>query len=262
MTQSYTPFLTLEIDHPYFNGDSKAPISISPTRDTARFITRYGLVINKKQGAITLFAPSAVPLADLFKMVVHDAEINSLDFSLTTEDPFYSLYTDLPEVLNSLAIYTSENALDESEHEPIVLFPEFQQVQSFPEIGQIYVKLNDLIGVLETKKSGNFILKMEARSLLWKYNVLNISTLNELAIVSDDGIQFSGPTEVSHNGQSAMQFVCKMLIPCRAVPEYSFGLSNNGRLIINGLPSPSLESIEIKVIDSVPVAYSSIFVYL
>lgn len=55
MTQSYTPFLTFEIDHPYFNGDSKAPISISPTRDTACFIARYGLVINKKQGAFTHF---------------------------------------------------------------------------------------------------------------------------------------------------------------------------------------------------------------
>ena len=104
---------------------------------------------------------------------------------------------------------------------------------------------------------------MEARSTFWQYNVFNLNTLNGLAIVSDSGIRFSGPTEVLFsNGWRGLQFASMELIPCREFYSNSFGLVGNGSLIMKGLPIPSVETMEISLIDAVPIAYSSVFVYL
>lgn len=259
----YNPFLTIEIDHPYFNGGNKAPISISPTIKTTHFFSRYGLLMKQAQGTIVLFAPSTVPLVGLFEKVVHDVEMHFLDFEMRPEDPFYSNYTNLPKPSYVCSIYSTARTLDQIEHESIDLFPEFKAVQSFDSIGKIHIELIVLIRILKTNKAAKFIPKMEARSTLWQYNIITRIAFNELAIVSDSDVQFSEPTEVLlQDGVKACQFASKVLIPCRAIPEYSFRLSQNGSLIINELPSPSLGSIEIRLIDSVPIAYSPIFVYL
>jgi hypothetical protein len=259
----YNPYLTIEIDHSYFNGENKAPISISPTIKTTHFFSQYGLLMKQALGTIVLFAPSNVPLVGLFEKVFRDGEINSLDFEMRTKDVFYSNYTDLPVDSNVFSIYSSARTLDQIEQEPIELLPEFKGAQNFDAIGIIQIEVKDLIKVLETKKIAKFISKMEARSTFWQYNVFNLNTLNGLAIASDSGIRFSGPTEVIFsNGVRGLQFASLELIPCREFYSNSFGVSGNGSLIIKELPNPSVESIKIRLIDSVPIAYSSAFVYM
>ncbi|AEL26483.1 hypothetical protein [Cyclobacterium marinum] len=259
----YEPFLTIEIDHSYFNGENQAPISILPTNNTTHFFSRYGLVVKQEQGTIVLFASSTVPLVGLFEKVVQDAEINSLDFEMRTEDVFYRNYTDLPVGSNVSSIYSSAGTLDQIEQESIELLPEFEGAQYFDVIGIIQIEVKDLIKILETKKIAKFISKMEARSTFWQYNVFNLNTLNGLAIVSNSGTRFSGPTEVLFsNGWRGLQFASMELIPCREFYSNSFGLVGNGSLIMKGLPIPSVETMEISIIDAVPIAYSSVFVYL
>lgn len=108
--------------------------------------------MKQEQGTIVLFASSTVPLVGLFEKVVQDAEINSLDFEMRTEDVFYRNYTDLPVGSNVSSIYSSAGTLDQIEQESIELLPEFEGAQYFDVIGIIQIEVKDLIKILETKR--------------------------------------------------------------------------------------------------------------
>jgi len=261
----YKLLLAIQIDHPYFNGDDLATISILPTRSTGSLMSRFGIVMKQKQGSVSLYAASPVPLEDFLKNMLEETGTDTLDFDMLSEDSFFNNYTDTPTDTQGLFVYSSENTLNQAENESIVLYPQFKESQNERRIGQIRIGIKDLILITETEGTGHFKARFNARSIQWQYHVTNNNglPLTDMSIASDSGIQFSSPTEVVlQNGQTAFRFDSKVLIPFRQKSEYSFDLVQDGKIILKGLPNSTPNHLIGVKIKTETILCCPMFIYL
>ncbi|EPR68431.1 hypothetical protein [Cyclobacterium qasimii] len=261
----YQLVFKIDVNHSYFNGNQKAPLTIIPSQSSGQSISRLNFIVKKRNGGLDLFVASPFPLADYLKTIVHKTGIEFFDFDLISEDTYFTSYTAFPVDGLGLFQYSSDDELNKIENGIIVLHPVYQGAQTGPALGRIRVCLDDLIPPLEAGRSVHFNINFNSRSIQWQYNFLNNGglPLTGISIVSDSGVQFSGPTEVVlKNGHSAMRFDSNVLIPLRQNPEYSFDLLKGGKIILKGLPSPSPSGLFKIETDTEAIMGAAMYVYV
>ncbi|WP_339923471.1 hypothetical protein [uncultured Cyclobacterium sp.] len=239
-TTQYQLVFKIDISHSYFNGDKKAPFTLIPSLSSRQSMSRLNFLVNKREGGMDLFAASPSPLSDYLKAIILETGIEYFDFDIISEDTYFTFYTDFPVDRLGFFQYSSDDELNQTENEITLLHPVFKEGQIDSAVGSLRIGLNALIPALEAGGNVHFNINFKTQSIQYQYNILNNSgPLTEMSIASDSGIQFSGPTKVVlHNGQSAMRYDSKVLIPLRQKPEHSFDLVQDGKIIFKGLPHP------------------------
>ena len=116
-------------------------------------------------------------------------------------------------------------------------------------------------------------IRFEARSTYWKYFIASkyLNGLDQVEIQSPDtDISFTGPEEVTLvNGDKAFSFLSEKVLPLQEFPQHVFQLKkgngpgeSGGRMLLDRLPVPSVQSIIPESRSNGSKIFSEIFVYL
>lgn len=234
---SYTPFSKIELSHGYFGNARIDMVSIVPTRSTADFMEKAGLLHRPDAEGIQLFHTenSASLIASL-------PETNKLTFFLLQDNPLFHTVTDItiPSPDQELLWFVKEDPGDDAEnilleHQVIKTSDDSENTRTLSE-----PLPTNLIGVIEIDfdPSGglaarNFGIRFEARSATWRYQIMSGEDMNlglcQVKSTQKD-IRFSDlRTKKLDNG--AIAFEAKTISPIPMSQRFSF----SNRLIGEGL---------------------------
>ncbi|QHT66030.1 hypothetical protein GXP67_04750 [Rhodocytophaga rosea] len=139
--------------------------------------------------------------------------------------------------------------------------------------GALKDELIQIIKERDTPGTRAYKIAFQARSTYWKYLIVPkySNGLQHASIATNDkNIAFKGPEKITlANGDSAFMFQSEEVLPLSESAPYLFQLKknknadeNNGRIIINRLPHPSLGLVKPQSRSDDSKVFSEILVYI
>lgn len=249
MNQSnYKLIFSISISHSYFDEKIDPSIIFRPSESSKKLMTRFGLLFNQTENRFELYGNTEESIVSFLETIEDSTEITSLDFDLNFSNQSFYAYTELPIDWIGQLVFSSDNELNRIENENIVLQPSFIEEQNINRIGKLHIQFADLLNLANISNPVNFNISFSSRATQWQYYIVN-STINTSFgdIYIDSGIQFDGPVKVTlTNGQDALLFKSKTLIPLSNLPKHKLDLVNtDGIVIVKGLPNASPNKISI-----------------
>jgi len=263
MATSYQLICSVELLHAYFVNDVMQNVGIHPDDGTRAILQQYDLKLRLNLNKLEIYGNShtlsGIPFDDLPRLA----------FYIMVEDPYFYNYTQLP-IDQNKKVYVFENqpektSLSKQEFvsdEDITTEDHSTPAQVF---GQIYLTLTGAADEVPT-----YQLKFEARSIIWRYYIINNSS-TEVAIVSinvedspsafiDKGVQ------PILNGQQAHVMESDPQQPIVMKEQYSYALSLkisvNDRASSIRLPYPSAQQLKKVETEEGTLFYSDMYIYI
>ncbi|MCB0835844.1 MAG: hypothetical protein KDD99_04210, partial [Bacteroidetes bacterium] len=252
-----------------------------PEVSTGRIMQQYGLLFRFYNDTLTFLMPGMSTVSELLNDITLNTSISSFIFTLTTSEPYFYQYTDLPIGQITEIMFDSHEVMDTEQNDQIQLKPDFIENKETPQIAQVKIHFDDLIKLSESENPIQYSIQFQARSTQWIYYFIggNLNDQSKLAVYdkSNPQIRFEGPSPVKlPNGQDALQFSSgNHLIPFSEFPNFQFDLIDKSQkkhekepqeaqetIIIKGLPNPKPAYISITYMDDKSLVNSPMYVYL
>lgn len=263
---NYILILSVSISHSYFHENIDTSLKFQPSTSSRSLMSRFRIFFRQTKNGLELYGPAEESIEVFLEAISHATEITSFDFDFNSSDPNFYVYTELPIDWAGQLVYSSDNELNRTENEHIILFPSFIERHNETRLGQLRIEFIDLLRLSNTGNSINFHISFNSRSTQWQYYIINKGPISSDAIYinNDADIQFDGPVAVTlQNGDKASLFSSKILIPLSDVPKHRFNLINNGgEIIFKGLPEPNKKKISISENNGKTKTSSSMYVYI
>ncbi|MEP5341087.1 MAG: hypothetical protein ABJL44_10845 [Algibacter sp.] len=270
---SFSEIFSLEVLHSYYQGDICKGLSYNPILTSEDLMKRFSFKQRLTDTGFSFYTNSD-SIAQLLNYITHTTGETSFEFEVTTEDPHFYQFTDLP--INQIGIikYNSGSISSVSETNEIVLKSEFVPVLETNILFNITINFEDLIALNNKQDMTYYQIQFEARSTQWKYYILNNSAqfFGQLSINGTSEINFEGPEDVMlQNGENALLFSSgDALLALSEIPKYSFNListtkksdANRSKIIFKGLPNPNPNTLEIVTDKATPLVASLMYVYI
>ena len=266
MQTNYNVLFSIQVFHSYFKNSTGSFLQVSPDSSTKTLLQAYGLVFRAGNSGFDMYANAHETGIDLLEQLYLSSGINSFNFDITTHDPMFHNYTELPLGFQGLLSYSSDDGSNQLENEnTTLLHTRMVDAQNERKLGTLKIRFDDIKKQLNSNVQAHYTIRFAARSTLWQYYVVNQSDLNleGMRIKSLAGIQFDGPVAVSvPNGQKAFLFTSKTFIPLSEYAMYKFDLITDAGLIISVLPTPGPANLSFTVVNGVKKACSPVYLYL
>jgi hypothetical protein len=271
---SFSKIFSLEVLHSYYQGDICKGLSYNPILASEDLMKRFSFKQTSTETGFAFYTNSKQTIAQLLNYITNTTGETSFEFEVTTEDPHFYQFTDLP--INQIVVikYNSSSISSVSETNEILLKSEFITVLETNTLFNITINFEDLIALNNNQEMAYYQVQFEARSTQWKYYILNNSTqfFGQLSINGSSGINFEGPEEVIlQNGENALLFSSgDALLALSEIPKYSFNIisttkkneANRSKIIFKGLPNPNPNTLEIVTDKATPLVASLMYVYI
>lgn len=263
---NYILILSVSISHSYFHEKIDSSLKFQPSALSKALMSRFRIVFRQSKNGLELYGPAGESIEVILEAISHATEITSFDFDFNSSDPNFYVYTELPIDWAGQLVYSSDNELNRTENEHIILYPSFIERQNETRLGQLRIEFIDLLRLSNTGNPASFHISFNSRSTQWQYYIINKGPISSdtIYINNDADIQFDGPVTVTlQNGEEASLFTSKILIPLSDVPKHIFNLINNGgEIILRGLPQPNKQQISISENTGNTIVSSPMYVYI
>ena len=274
MKSSFYKVFSLEVLHSFYQGNICKGLTYRPFLASKDLMKRFSFKQTATATGFAFYTSTMQPIAELLNYITNTTGETSFDFEVTTEDPHFYQFTDLP--INQIGIikYNSSSILSISETNKIILKPEFVPVLETNILFNITINFEDLIALNIEQDIAYYQIQFKARSTQWKYYILNDSAqfFGQLSIKGTSEINFEGPEEASiQNGQKALLFSSgNELLALSEIPKYNFNLIgitkknevDRSQIVFKGLPNPNPNVIEIVTDKADPLVVSLMYVYI
>ena len=271
--------MKINLFHQYYDDNIWHNLCVKPDLETLVFFKRYHLLLFTTPHGIELFY-SGSQLLSRFLVALKDLlEGQYLRFYLHNSDPYYAHLCDFPlDWAGQLNYHSQSFSADRKT-------PEIKQLntQLVPRtvigggiIGQILIAVEDI----QLKPAPTFVIQITARQTVWRYYVVNRTdrAFQKLAIHDGHGFLFNDPeVVVLPTGETALRFDSgKRRIALRQRIRHAFNLVElfdgvgansavegiNSKILIEGLPIPQANKLQIERHHGKSHVYSPMYIYL
>lgn len=271
MNSQYKIIFSIQVFHEYFEKGICKYIEIQPNKATINTINRYGFKINRNENAFEFYSNVPKNISDYLNYIQANSGQDCFEFDLTSSDPNFTLYTELPTNWTNKFIYTSSNTV--YENQKTVLTASSIPNNSSVSIGSVKIYFKDITALINTNNECNYAIKYESRATQWRYYIINKSQIpiNDLEIVSKIPVDFEQSTNVIlQNGNRAQLFSSGgNFMKMSEIPKYKFDLvdkstigNQKGKTIFKGLPNPRPNNIGLDEGNKEKIVTSSMYVYI
>ena len=257
MNTTYTSLFKITVAHSYYASGICECLHYTATADTKRWMEKYGMLLKLNTNGFEVFTTTNQSIETHLNYIAQVSQNNYFAFAGITSDPNFYNFTNIPMDQLGVLSYTSDNNENITANETTQLAETFSSAAATQEAVSITITFNDIIRLYKATNNVQFNIQMNARETQWKYYVINNSNqeFKQLAIQSDNDIQFSEPTAVTlQNGQNALLFSSETTkIPLKNTVQYTFNLintkttltGNRTETIIKGLPIPNPQNVQL-----------------
>jgi hypothetical protein len=264
--------LSAEVQHSYYKDNICTCLQFTPVNQTAGLLNRFGIITRSNLNGFELFvSPGAAGLPALMRYMVKAANQPVLEYQITSTDPYFLLFTELPFGQPGQLVYDTGSANNRFEKECLQLGEQIIK-QPGAGLGTLIVSLDDLLRYGDSSGFTRMRIDFMARSTQWQYYVINRSSvqLDNPAVTAKNRDGFEGPTNVTiATGQQALLFSSgTRLLPLCEEPGYSYDLVNTAgksiaaKVIYKGLPTPDPARIGAVTMNGEGRISSPMYVYI
>lgn len=223
--------LELALRHDYYEDGHWHHARVVPDAATAALMARLGLMGAAEEGSFRLLYFGARTRED-FLAYTADCVASTLTFLLHTPDENFFSMTDLPlQARGRLGFSTSRTAGDATRQGPLSLLPVYAgQASAGTVVGEVEVRLDDLLTPAALAAGGRYLIGLGARSTQWRYCIVNRSQRPfDDPVVTAGDITFEKPDATTLAGEAALLFSSgSTRLPLRQRQMRTFSLVNGG----------------------------------
>lgn len=275
ITSSYTRIFGLAVYHTYFENDVCTCLQFTPDAATSVLLSKYGFKMRTSVNGFDFFFNGRGSAADILDYVAKVTRQNYFEFTISSTNEAFLLFTDLSVDWLGQITFDSSSASNQNTNGTIVLAEQLEACSLASDPGVLRIYFADILA----NDYPAYQIRLNARATQWQYYIVNKSAavLDNPAISGKPSAGFNGPETVTiPTGQQAILFSSGDLLPLSEVPKYKFDLVNNaasdipspskkstsGKLIFKGLPNPDPGNVGIVQINGKKQTASPIYVYL
>lgn len=251
---SYKLFLTIKIDHEYYNSfeGELAPVSVMPTSKTQDLLKQYNMLIKSQPGNIEIIVE-----AERFEDLVDTTENFNVQFMLISLDPIFRSITKMPnsfDVADIKANFTNKNNLDAT----ITNWFTFEKEKNDSlGLGSSKSKLIGLLNIniskpLLTLKPKEIKIHFLSISTYWKYYIFSYYNQKDLEIINikHDEPMFTKFESEFISNKKVHVFASIDAIPLRKAYSEYYSLLSGTKILYKCLPIPNPNHTSTEIIDN------------
>jgi len=258
--------------HSFFKDGKARMLNYKASAETEQIIRNRGLYIKDNDNGFTLYSSNNESKNEIFNYLYTTLEIESLEFEITSTDPLFFNYTELPlNWVGQITYSTSSETTGKSDN-AITLTPKLSENMSTSKLGAIQFLLEDLIAQ-PGDDSVKYEIQFDARKTQWNYYIIPQKQMEGLAITNKSGLIFNGPEQVNlPNVSSALKFSSgKELIALQESSDLKIDLIQHVNLpngsattetIFSNLPLADRNKIGIVKTEEGQLATSEMYIYI
>lgn len=251
---SYKLFLTIKIDHEYYNSfeGELAPVSVMPTSKTHELLKQYNMLIKSQPGKIEIIVET-----ERFEDLVDTTEHFNAQFMLTSLDPIFRSITKMPnsfDIADIRANLTNKENIDIDMSHWVTSEKEENNNSSLDSsnlklIGLLNIEINKPLLTLKPKAINIHFLSI---STYWKYYIFSYYNQKDLEIIN---IKHNEPmftkfeSEIISN-KKAHVFSSIDAIPLRKAYSEYYSLLSGTTILHKCLPIPNPNHTSTEIIDN------------
>jgi hypothetical protein len=275
MSQSvYIKAFDVLVYHTFFDTGKCNCLHFIPDPAAEKLFRKFGLRMNHLSNGFELYVPSHSSVTDTLNYISKTTALDYFEFSIQSENPFFTLFTAIPINFAGQITYTSKDPENQDSNGTVLLHETLAQEKSGSFLGVLRIYFEDLT----TTDPLHFELHFTARATQWQYYVINKNAvpLNHPVISEKGKMQFEGPQQVVlPTGEKALLFTSgETDLPLSEKPKYKFDLSSksepsdsgqpnsNGKVLLKGLPVPDVSRIGIIDNTGTIQVTSPMYIYL
>jgi len=256
------PLFEIHLRHRYFNNGVFQGCKILADSSTSDVIRRYGMLMHMVEGVFACYPASSDDVSEFLSYLNMQLQGAPLRFLLLADEAQFIFMTDVPLNWVGQVMMDSKSGTAEYSHGEtrIRLTQTFsgRTVRQCGVIGMISIHLDDLLATVPV--GGRYVVDFRARSLPWRYYLVNRSQtkLNSPMIRDQNQVCLDGPVSmVLPNGEPGLCFSSgAMVFPLQQIPTLIFDLIDRLPLamdseehaiehcLIHGLPTPDVGELE------------------
>jgi len=262
----FTPLLSVQVQHTYFEDGACNCIKFTPAAVTQSLFTRFNCVMRYNTGGFVLHINKQDEVAALLAHIKTATGETAFAFDISTTDPAFALFTDMPLHNHVNMVYNSGYAANTVTPGGMQLVATMVDDAVNKTIGQLIICFDDITKCLAGTSGPHYSIQYKARSTQWQYFIINKSglALHSLRITNNKGIIFNGPENILlENGEPAYLFSTgDAVLPISEKAQYIFSLAAGSRIVIKSLPTATKTNVQIIVEDGIIKAVSAVYVYI
>lgn len=280
MIQSYKMIFSLGVFHTYFENGICTCLHFSPASSSSALLKRFGFKMRQQVNGFDLFCNTTGNIPSLFSYMTSAGGQDYFEFTMTSSNRAFPLFTDLPSGGPGQLIFDSGSASNQFVNGAVLLAGSTLSMPVVTETGSLKIYFSDIMKFQDAAGSTAFEIRFKALATQWQYYIVNKSAaqLDNPSISGKPGVSFEGPENVTiPSGQQAMLFSSGTnLLPLSEVPKYKFDLVNNpatgnpspakkipgGKIIFKGLPNPDPGNTGFIMLNGKKQSSSPIYVYV
>ncbi len=206
MNIQYNKLIELGVYHTFFKDGKMKRLVLNPSPETQSLITKYGLSIKAMEHGFTLFSSNSNEVGDILEYLKNNTETESMEFEISSKDPNFYNYTDLPLYSSNQLEYS--NDADENLTDNGVLTLKSKSIEKLQTtfFGTIKIYFEALKDHL-SKGISEYEIHLDARKTQWNYLVIaSTPMIGKLLIEGNSDLKFEEPTEIElMNGDKAQK---------------------------------------------------------
>jgi len=243
---TFKKIISLSVMHPYFQEDKCNCLTFQPSPNTARAMKSYGFMLRGNTNGFEFLSKENFD----FNYLLDHTDIESFNFNFSSANPNFLSFTKLPLDWKGTLKFTAKN-----------------KAMKF----NLSDKTSPLPGVIGNvdfpiKEQGSFTMNFQTRSTAWKYYVINQSNieLEGSTISGKDQVVFLPPIDMElSNGQKAKVYSSGDIeFPMKKIQKSHLQLKLGKKIILNALPIPYSDALEIEQIKNKRKVFSPIYIYV
>lgn len=266
MQSNYQLAFGVEVLHTYFDKQICRCLQFTPSPVTDNVMKKFDCRMRHKVNGFDLYINSKQPLLNLLNYVTQVTDQTFFEFKMTTNDPYFISFTDLPAGWLGTIMYDSGDAKNSKDGNVVQLNAQLTNNDAHLQLGSLKIQFDDIVN-----GAPQFRISFNARSTQWQYFIVNKNAVVfDAPAIGKSEFSFNAPQQVTiDNGEEATLFSSgDNLIPLSEIPKYKFDLINNisGRsspkILFKGLPNPDVKKIGIVSVKGQKQFSSPMYIYL
>lgn len=268
MQSNYQIAFSVEVLHSYFEQQVCRCLRFSPSPATDQLMKKFDCRMRHKVNGFDLYTNSKQSLSNLLNYIKQVQDQTFFEFTITTVDPHFISFTDLPVDWIGTIMYDSGDLHTTQDGGVIGLNAQLTNNERPSPLGNLRIQFDDIVN---KESYPQFRINFNARSTQWQYFIINKNAVVfDTPAIGRSEIGFSTPQQVLiDNGEQATLFSSgDNLIPLSEVPKYKFDLVNNSsnsrspKILFKGLPNPDVKRIGIVNVKGQKQFSSPMYIYL
>jgi len=262
---------SISLFHSYFNDGKAKALKLQPKESTKNILQKCNLVFRQEKNVFILYRKEETNINDLLTTIIDENDIEFLEFEIHSEDNDFQNYTDIPLYWKGEFMFLNKSDKNKVGDNSIILEPNKVNDVEVDYIGVVMLDVREMFHQVQSENA-NFEIYFEARKTQWNYFVIHQNPEDILAIKSDSGIDFSGPTAFTlPDGSRASKFSSgDKLIPLKENYDFNIELLQEQKMqkgdsifnvVIPSLPAANKSKIDLLNSDEGQVFTSNLYIY-